>query len=334
VCVRVAVIGLGLIGGSLLRALAGPGSDHTVAGYDADPAVRAMARTAAGQAPPDQRWRVGTSVRDASDDADVVVLAVPFPAFAGVIDDLANGGFSGLITDVTSVKGPTRAVMADRWRRSGQALAGYVGGHPMAGREISGFAGADPALFRGCAWALAIEPDETPLSDWLTVARLATGLGARVVPVTADEHDRAVAAVSHVPHLLAAALIRAVAANPLALALGAGSFHDATRVAASAPGLTSAMCGANHVAVAAALDAFFDELDIAESALKQDDPIGALRSWFTPGATARTAWPPAPSAPLSVPAHPAVLLRLGRAGGWITDIAADGATVTAVRPQD
>jgi prephenate dehydrogenase len=332
VSVRVAVIGLGLIGGSLLRALAAqPG--HTVSGYDADPAVRAVARTAAGQAPPDQRWQIAGSVRDVTDNAEIVVIAVPFPAFTGVIDDIANGGFSGLITDVTSVKGPTRAVMADRWRRSGQALAGYVGGHPMAGREVSGFAGSDPTLFRGCAWALAIEPDETPLADWLTIARLATGLGARVVPVTADEHDRAVAAVSHVPHLLAAALMRAVADNPLALALGAGSFHDATRVAASAPNLTAAMCGANHAAVAAALDAFFDQLDLGEAALKQPDPIAALRPWFAPGATARQAWPPAPSAPLSVPAHPAVLLRLGRAGGWITDIADDNTTVTAVRPQ-
>ncbi len=330
---RVSVIGLGLIGGSFLRALAADGN-HTVAGYDADPAVRAMARTAAGQAPADRRWRVAASIRDVSDDADVVVVAVPFPAFGSVVDDIANGGFSGLITDVTSVKGPTRAVMADRWRRSGQALAGYVGGHPMAGREISGFAGSDPTLFRGRAWALALEPDETPISDWLTVARIATGLGARVVPVTADEHDAAVAAVSHVPHLLATALMRAVADNPLALALGAGSFHDATRVAASSPSLTSAMCGANHDAVAAALDAFFDQLDVAEAALKLPDPIGALRPWFVPGSTARQSWPAAPSAPLAVPAHPAVLLRLGRAGGWITDIAADGSTVTAVRPQE
>ena len=328
---RVAVIGLGLIGGSVLRALSAVGEE--VSGYDADPAVRAMARTASGQASPEQRWQVAGSVREVSADAEIVIVAVPFPAFAGVIDDLANGGFSGLITDVTSVKGPTREVMADRWRRSGVALAGYVGGHPMAGREISGFAGADATLFRGRAWALAIEPDETPLSDWLTVARLATALGARVVPVTADEHDRAVASVSHVPHLLAAAMMRAVADNPLALALGAGSFHDGTRVAASSPALTSAMCGANHEAVAKALDAVFDHLDIAESALGHADPISELRGWFAPASAARIAWPPAPSAPLQVPAHPAVLLRLGRAGGWITDVAPDGATVTAVRPQ-
>ncbi len=330
---RVAVIGLGLIGGSLLRALAALGG-HTVAGYDADPAVRAMARTASGQAPPTQRWRIAASVSEVSADTDLVVIAVPFPAFAGVIDDLANGGYSGLITDVTSVKGPTRAVISDRWRRSGQALAGYVGGHPMSGREISGFGGSDGTLFRGRAWALALEPDETPLSDWLTVARIAIEVGARVVPVTADEHDRAVAAVSHVPHLLAAALMLAVADNPLALALGAGSFHDGTRVAASPPSLNAAMCGANHEAVAKALDAVFDHLDIAEAALAKPDPIGTLRPWFAPAAEARKAWPPAPSASLSVPAHPAVLLRLGRAGGWITDIADDNATVTAVRPQE
>ncbi|HEY1485425.1 MAG TPA: prephenate dehydrogenase/arogenate dehydrogenase family protein [Micromonosporaceae bacterium] len=329
---RVAVIGLGLIGGSMLRALAGTGA-YELAGYDADPAVRAMARTASGQVPIGQRWRVAGSVREATDDADLVVIAVPFPAFAGIIDDLANGGYSGLITDVTSVKGPTRAVVADRWRRSGEALAGYVGGHPMAGREVGGFASADAALFRGCAWALAIEPDETPLSDWLEVARVATALGARVVPVTADEHDRAVAAVSHVPHLLAAALVRATADNPLALSLGAGSFHDGTRVAASPAALTSAMCGANHAAVATALDAVFDQLDIAEEALGKPDPITALRSWFASAAATREAWPASPSAPLELPAHPAVLLRLGRAGGWVTDVAADSTTVTGVRPQ-
>ena len=329
---HIAVIGLGLIGGSLLRALAGAG-EHDLVGYDADPAVRAMARTASGQAPSTRRWRVAASIREVVDDAELIVIAVPFPSFSGIIDDLANGGFSGLVTDVTSVKGPTREVVKDRWRRSGVALAGYVGGHPMAGREVSGFIGSDPDLFRGRAWALAIEPDETPLSDWLTVARLATALGARVVPVTADEHDQAVAAVSHVPHLLAAALVAAVADNPLALSLGAGSFHDGTRVAASAPALTAAMCGANHVAVASALDAVFSQLDAAEQALGKPDPISALRAWFTPAAATRKAWPPAPSASLDLPAHPAVLLRLGRAGGWVTDVATDGATVTAVRPQ-
>ncbi len=168
---RVAVIGLGLIGGSVLRALADTG-EHDVTGYDADPAVRGLARTAAGQAPVRRRWRVAGSVREASDDSELVVIAVPWPAFAGVVDDLANGGFSGLITDVTSVKGAA----ASRDRRSVAALR--RGARRLRRRAPDGRAARSPAspaptrrMFRGRAWALCLEPDETPLADWLTVAR-------------------------------------------------------------------------------------------------------------------------------------------------------------------
>lgn len=315
----------------MLRAYATAG--HALSGYDADPATRAMARTAAGQARPSERWRVAATMREASDDADLVFIAVPWPAVAGILDELAGCGYSGLVTDVTSVKGPVRAAVADRWKRSGAALAGFVGGHPMAGRETSGFASGDPSLFRGCAWALCLEPDETPLSDWLRVADLVTTLGARAVPTTADEHDRAVATVSHVSHLLAAALIRGASDSPLALALGAGSFHDGTRVAASSPDLTAAMCGANADAVDDALAVVIEHLRAAANALDSRDPTPALRAWFATAAEARIAWPPAPSAPMDLPAQADVLLRLGRAGGWVTDVSADHKTVTAVRPR-
>jgi len=328
--VHIAVIGLGLIGGSVLRAVSAAG--HRAYGYDADPATRAMARTAAGQARPAHRWQVTASISDAAAHAELVVIAVPWPAFTDVIDELASSGYSGLVTDVVSVKGPVREVVANRWRRSGLALAGFVGGHPMAGRETSGFAASDPALFRGCAWALCLEQDETLLDDWLTVATLATKLGARVVPTTAADHDVAVASVSHVPHLLAAALVHIAADNPLALTLGAGSYHDGTRVAASPPELTGAMCGANATAVAASLAAVIDELGTAASALDSKDPISALRTWLAPASTARREWPPAPSAPTELPAKADVLTRLGRHGGWITSVAADRTHVTAVRP--
>jgi prephenate dehydrogenase len=329
---RIAVIGLGLIGGSVLRAVAAAG--HETHGYDADPATRAMARTAAGQAPTAHRWHVSASVPEAVADADLVIVAVPWLAVAGIVDELANSGFSGLVTDVTSVKGPVRDVVHDRWRRSGMSLAGFVGGHPMAGREMSGFGAGDAQLFRGAAWALCLEPGETRLADWLDVAALATSLGARAVPTTAAEHDVAVAAISHVPHLLAAALMRVAADNPLALSLGAGSFHDGTRVAAAPPELSAAMSGANAGAVTASLAAVADELDAAADALHSGDPIGALRGWFSPAARARRAWPPPPSLPAELPAQPDVLARLGRAGGWVTDVAKDRRTVTAVRPAE
>ncbi|HEU0237824.1 MAG TPA: prephenate dehydrogenase/arogenate dehydrogenase family protein [Micromonosporaceae bacterium] len=329
---RIAVVGLGLIGGSMLRAVAAAG--HDTHGYDTDPATRAMARTAAGQARPANRWHVSASASEAAANADLVVLAVPWPAVAGVVDELATSGFSGLVTDVTSVKGPVRDVINDRWRRSGMSLAGYVGGHPMAGRETAGFAAGDAKLFRGAAWALCLEPDETHIDDWLDVATLATSLGARVVPTTAAEHDAAVAAISHVPHLVATALMRIATDNPLALSLGAGSFHDGTRVAASPAELSAGMCGGNAAAVTACLAALADELDTAADALHSGDPIAALRAWFAPATAARRGWPPAPSLPADLPVQPDVLARLGRAGGWITGVSKDRRTVTAVRPAD
>jgi prephenate dehydrogenase len=326
--VDIAVVGLGLIGGSVLRALAGAG--HTVVGHDADPATRGTARTAAAQAPPGARWQVAGTVRDAVAHAELVVLAVPLPAVDEVLHEVVAAGYAGLVTDVTSVKGPVRELAAQRLRLPHSRLAGFVGGHPMAGREVSGFAAADPDLFAGCAWVLCLEPD-TSLADWLTVADVVTRLGARVVPSTADEHDRAVAVISHVPHLLAAAMA-AAATDPLARALAAGSFRDGTRVAASPPHLIAAMCGGNAAAVGPALAAVRAALDEAAAAVDSADPIAALRAWLKPGAEARTAWPPRPGSRLDLPANPGALLRLGRAGGWVTTIAADRRTVTAVRP--
>jgi prephenate dehydrogenase len=321
--VDIAVIGLGLIGGSLLRALAAAG--HRVWGYDTDPATRATARTAAAQAPARARWQVTGALPDTVAGAGLVVVAVPLPAVAGVFDGLAAAGYAGLVTDVTSVKAPVRDLAAARLPSS----AGFVGGHPMAGRETSGFAATDPDLFTGCAWGLCLERG-TSMVDWLALADLYTRLGARIVPTTAEEHDRAVAAVSHVPHLLAAALAASVAGDPLAQTLAAGSFRDGTRVAAGSPELIASMCAGNPAAVAPALAVVRDALAGADAALATDDPIGALRAWLVSGARVRTGWPPRPGSRRELPADREVLLRLGRAGGWLTTVA--GEHVTAVLP--
>ena len=326
----VAVIGMGLIGGSVLRALSATG--HRVLGFDADPATRATARTAAARAPAGARWQVTQTARDAIAPAGLVVLAVPLPALPAVLDEVAGTGFSGLVTDVTSVKGPVRDLVERHLHRGDSRLASFVGGHPMAGRETSGFTAGDPRLFEDCAWVLCLEPDRTVLPDWLELAALVTALGARAVPATADEHDRAVAAVSHVPHLLAAALATAVAGDPLAAALAAGSFRDGSRVAASAPALVAAMCGGNAAAVAPALDAALDTLEAMRAAIDGPDPVATLRPMLTPGNAARQAWPPAAGEPFELPARVDTLLELGRAGGWVSAVAADRRTVTAIRP--
>ncbi|HWG99330.1 MAG TPA: prephenate dehydrogenase/arogenate dehydrogenase family protein [Pilimelia sp.] len=318
----IAVLGLGLIGGSVLRALAGRG--HGLRGYDVDPATRAAAAAAGGPA-----WRVTATVADAVQGAELTVLAVPLPALDALLGEVVAAGYGGLVTDVTSVQEPVHRLVG---RHLGVGPARFVGGHPMAGRETSGFGAADADLFRDRAWVLCLDPDRpAALDDWLRLADLVTDLGARVVPATAAEHDRAVAAVSHVPHLVAAALATA-AAEPLAGALAAGSFRDGTRVAASRPELVAAMCTGNAAAVAAALDGLRAALDAARTALDAPDPMAALRPWLAGGHAARSGWParPGPAGPL--PADVTELLGLGRAGGWVTGVAADRRTVTAVRP--
>jgi prephenate dehydrogenase len=329
--VDVAVIGLGLIGGSMLRALAARG--HRVLGYDADPATRATARTAAAQAPLNARWQVTASMADAIRGVDLTVVAVPLPAVGAVFDELAAASYVGVVTDVTSVKAPVAQLAGDRLRTGGQALSSFIGGHPMAGRETSGFTAADPKLFTDCAWVLCLRDEDDPaIRDWVSLAALLTDLGARVVPATPGEHDAAVASISHVPHLLASALAAHSAASPLATALAAGSYRDGTRVAASRPELTAAMCGGNADAVKAALDTVLADLAAARSALDGSDPITALGPWLEPGHTARLAWPPQPGETADLPARADVLLRLGRVGGWVTAVAPDRKTVTAVRP--
>src|SRR5690348_2220267 len=305
---------MGLIGGSLLRALASAG--HWVIGYDLDPATRAMARTGAAQAPRESRWQVAPSISDAVASVDLVVLATPLTAIATVLDEVAGAGYTGLVTDVVSVKQPVRDLVARRLRAGGLRLAGYVAGHP--------------GLFRDCAWVLCLD-EETSLDDWLVLARLFTGIGARVVPTSAEDHDRVVAAVSHVPHLLAAALATVVT-DPLSATLAAGSFRDGTRVAASAPELTAAMAGGNAGPVLDALDAVMDRLDEVRDALESDQPIPQIKVWAGPAHAARTTWPRGWGAPRQIPARVQDLLGLGEAGGWVTAVSPDGRTVTCATP--
>jgi prephenate dehydrogenase len=200
----------------------------------------------------------------------------------------------------------------------------------MAGREQSGFAAADPALFGGCAWVLCLEND-THLGDWLRVAALVTSWGARVVPVTAARHDTAVAQISHAPHIAAAALAEA-AGDPLALALAAGSFRDGTRVAATRPALTAAMCSGNAAALRTELDALIGRLEQARELLAAPDSLGSLTAWLSPGHAVRVGWPGSPGPPFALVPGREELLELGASGGWISAIDPGGRSVTAVRP--
>jgi prephenate dehydrogenase len=367
----VTVIGLGLIGGSILRAAARAGYDCR--GFDHDPATRAAARDAgtkttsarhdagAGGAgvgdrvgsvqedgaaiqedraavqeghavlrddgvadredgvPAPGDWRIDDSLGAAVDGADLIVLAVPPAALSAVLGALA--GHPGIVTDVASVKQPALAAAGPHGVR-------FVAGHPMAGRELSGFAAGDASLFQDRPWVLCLD-EPTAIADWLAVAGFARSLGALVVPAIAAEHDDAVARVSHLPHLAAAALA-AQAAGPLPASLAAGSFADGTRVAASAPALWADICAANAPAVRAALDRLIADLTAARAALDPPASVPALETWFAAGHAVRAGWPPTAGRAISVPPEHDALLALGRAGGWLTGISATD--LTAVLP--
>jgi prephenate dehydrogenase len=189
-------------------------------------------------------------------------------------------------------------VLGDRWGSR------FVGGHPMCGTERSGHAAVDPALFTGARWAVCLEED-TELPRWLRVAEVALAVGAQVVPVTAAEHDDAVAAISHVPHLLAAALAAAAEdAGPLALGLAAGSFASGTRVMRSDPAFVTAIVEGNAVPTAEALTRVLAHLERPWPALVATGHAVATRE------TGRRE--------VRVPLERAALLAVGRAGGAVT----------------
>ncbi|SDF63401.1 prephenate dehydrogenase [Blastococcus aurantiacus] len=277
----VSVVGLGQLGGSLAAALAAAG--RPVSGWDTDPAARDAA--------------AARGVRITRELTGVVVLAVPLPAMATVLDGLVVDP-GATVTDLGSVKGPVLASLG------GQLGGRFVGGHPMCGTERSGHEAVDPGLFAGARWALCVEPG-TELPRWLRVAEVALAVGAEVVPVTAAEHDAAVAAISHVPHLLAAALAAAAAeAGPLALALAAGSFRDGTRVIGSDPAFVTAMVEGNAAPTTAALDRVLAQLQRPRSEL-----VAAGHAVVTR---------PAGRRPVRIPLERAALLSVGRAGGAVT----------------
>lgn len=240
----VAVAGLGLVGGSLARALTRGG--YAVIGLDR-PAVLRRARRARAIA------EAAPTLAEALGRAEVLVLAAPPRANLALLREAARLGRPGLvITDVGSVKQPICAEAARlRLRR-------FVGGHPLAGTERSGFAASSATLFAGRSWILT--PGRGAAPDAVrAVAKLARAAGARPVRLAPAEHDRAVAFLSHVPQLVAWALMDAVRADPLGarnVRIAGPGFRDMTRLARSPRALWREILAQNRSEVRRALNAF------------------------------------------------------------------------------
>lgn len=233
-----AICGLGLVGSSLARALSARG--YVVVGVDRPSASkRARAARAIARA---------VDLETAAAEADVLVLAAPPQANLWLLRRVAALRRPGLVvTDVTSVKGP---IVAEARRLR---LEGFVGGHPMAGNEGSGFGAGSATLFRGRGWILVPGRDRRATRR---VERLVRAVGARPVRMTAAAHDRVVARLSHLPQLVAWALFataRQDAVTRRLMNLAGPGFCDMTRLARSPKGLWREILGANRAEVARAL---------------------------------------------------------------------------------
>lgn len=274
----VAVLGTGLVGGSLLRALLAYTGARLQA-WDPDPQVRDELRVSlpAGAG----RLVVADGLPESLAGASLIVLAAPVPALVtlgGQVAQLARsrpGWFAraAVVTDVGSVKAPLLAGLSREFAASGLT---FIGGHPMAGSEQGGFAGARADLFQGCTWLVCPpEAERAPsiLAAVQVVTTLARGVGAaRVVTLTAPEHDRLVAAISHLPQVAAYALTATstgLVGEDIALA-GPG-FRDTTRLAVSDPALWAGIALANRAELLVALHRLREELDRVIEALMSGD---------------------------------------------------------------
>lgn len=258
------MLGLGLIGGSVMRAAADAGRE--VFGYNRSIDGVLAASTDGFDATED----IAKTLRRAAKSRALIVVAVPVPALAIVLEHIRDLAPDCPLTDVTSVK----AAVLDVVKTFG-LLANFVGGHPMAGTAHSGWAAGDGRLFVGAPWVLSVDDHVDP-DVWATVMELALDCGAIVVPAKSDEHDAAAAAISHLPHLFAESLAATASAVPLAFALAAGSFRDGTRVAATAPDLVRAMCEANSEQLLPALDRAIELLQDARTSLAAHGTVADL----------------------------------------------------------
>jgi len=245
------VVGVGLIGGSLAaaakRLAPAPrilGVGRNVAGLQEAVERGIVDEFATDQTAFDRGWFGPES------PAELAVIGTPPAVTEEWIDRLASAGFPGIVTDVASTKsGVTKAAEKHPNLR-------FVGGHPMAGSERSGVGAARADLFDGANYVLT--PDEgTDMDAYRRLHAFVTSLGARVVSIDADEHDRAVAAISHVPHVTAAALVSLAAqraeSGQDALRLAAGGFKDMTRIAAGSADLWTGICLDNAEAICTGL---------------------------------------------------------------------------------
>lgn len=314
---RIAVLGVGLIGGSI--GLAARDHAEEVAGWDPDPAVldAALERGAITHA--------ADSIADAVEVAGAAFLCAPVGALPALLSEvLAAAPADCVVTDVGSVKRPLLGVEDQR----------FVGGHPIAGAETSGVANARPDLFAGAPWYLTpTERSSGMLYERLH--RLIAAVGAHPVAIDAETHDRLLAGVSHLPHVVANVLVSQAAGllsqEGEAMPRVGPSFRDATRVAGASSRIWTDIYATNAEAIAAQIDETVGRLQSAAELLRAGDRTG-IEAWNEGARADRRRLLEADLAGgavhelrVSVPNRPGIVaqvaLALGKAGVNILDMA-------------
>jgi prephenate dehydrogenase len=266
---RVAVLGVGLIGGSIGLA-ARQRLDAEVAGFDADPrnAERGLELGALD--------RAATSVPEAVAGAEIVVCAAPIGSLLALVSEaLEASADDAVVTDVGSTKEALLAAL------SGDQGNRFIGGHPLAGAETAGVENARADLFEGARWYLTpTENSSGVLYDRLQ--RAIADLGARPQAIDAETHDRLMATVSHVPHVIANVLVLEAAAAEAEeserLPEVGPSFRDTTRVAGANPSIWGDIFATNREAVAREVDAVSERLREAAQLIRSGDSDG-VAAW-------------------------------------------------------
>lgn len=236
----------------------------------------------------------------AIEGVELVVLAGPPVA---IVSELRSMVSEALVTDVAGIKVPVVEAAGH--------LPHFVGGHPMAGREHAGPRAASGALFRGATWILC--SDGTSGDDLTNVRDVVAQIGAVPVVMTAAEHDAAVAAISHLPQVLASVLIQIAARDPHALDLAAGSFRDLTRVALSEPAWWADLLVGNRGEVRQVLGFLIEELQNWSQALEAGDVERLAADLQQARYLRRAMAPPVVAVGVVMQDHPGELGAVGRA---------------------
>jgi prephenate dehydrogenase len=302
--VRIGVIGLGLIGGSIAKRLAQLPKEYELRGFDSDGISRDGIELAHSQ-------------EELTAWAELVVVAVPPQQTAAVIAAVLAGTRKALVTDVASVKAPIVERIEDGRDR-------YLPSHPLAGSEDSGWASARPDLLDGTTWAVCPSREAAPAEPLCRWTAVFDAFDARVIVCDPGDHDEAVARTSHAPHLAASVIAASLGGSQprLAAALSGGAFRDMTRIARSDPSLWSDILQLNRDQVAAVLDEWIARLQRMDGDWERGRAMAELVEqlrWRTPEWEERSfEWPAW-----------AELLELGREGRAVRRLACVGGRLSA-----